>query len=187
MAHSPTASAEASVPVFELRQVLPSHPDAQTLIEEVQAEYVRRYGSRDDAPVRDDEFSAPAGAFFVGYLVSGAGTERQEEPVATGAWRALPELLPDLARLGFPDADRPAEIKRMYVRPSAQRRGLARRVLAQVEAHLAAAGHDLVVLGTGEAQPEAMALYASSGYREVAGFGYYRDTPGSRHYAKPLV
>lgn len=187
-----TPSAAASSPglpagpvaEFELRHVLPSDPRAQVLIEEVQGEYVRRYGSRDDAPVRDVEFSTPHGAFFLGLLV---WPSAPPEPVATGAWRALPELVPDLDRLGFPDAVRPAEVKRMYVRPSAQRRGLARRVLAHVEADAAAAGHDLLVLGTGDAQPEAMALYESSGYREIAGFGYYRDTPGARHYAKLLT
>lgn len=156
--------------MLEIRRVLPSHPDAVLLIAEVQAEYRRRYGSADESPVADAEFSAPEGAFFVGYLLDLAG---EPQPVVTGAWRSLPEL----------DA---AEVKRMYVRPAGQRKGLARRMLAHVEADLASAGHHLVVLGTGDRQPEAMALYESSGYEAIPGFGHYRDTPGSRHYAKRL-
>lgn len=168
----------------------PSHPDAALLIEEVQGEYERRYGSRDDAPVDDAEFTAPLGAFFVGYLRDAAGTP---VPVVTGAWRAKPEVLGEPALEGIVEGrpsdlapPNPAEIKRMYVRPMVQRRGLARLMLAHVEADLAAAGHDLVVLSTGTAQPEAMALYASSGYVLTPGWGFYRDYPDSRHYAKAL-
>ncbi len=163
---------------FEIRRVATSHPDALMLIDEVQEEYRRRYGSRDDSPVADIEFTAPEGAFFVGYLCAATG----ERPVATAAWRTQPDLAGELGMGGT----RVAEIKRMFVRPDVQRRGLARRMLAHVEGDAVAAGHDLVVLGTGDRQPEAIALYESSGYRPVSGFGHYRDTPGSRHYARRL-
>jgi hypothetical protein len=43
-----------------------------------------------------------------------------------------------------------------------------------------------VVLETGLAQPEAIALYASAGYLPVEGFGHYRDAPLSRSFAKDL-
>ena len=35
-------------------------------------------------------------------------------------------------------------------------------------------------------QPEAIALYRSSGYRPVDGFGHYRDSPLSRSFGKDL-
>ena len=35
-------------------------------------------------------------------------------------------------------------------------------------------------------QPEAIRLYLSSGYEPVAGFGYYKDAPLSRCFAKRL-
>jgi hypothetical protein len=35
-------------------------------------------------------------------------------------------------------------------------------------------------------QPEAIALYASSGYARIPGFGYYKDSPLSRCFGKPL-
>ena len=47
-------------------------------------------------------------------------------------------------------------------------------MLAHLEATAAEAGADVMVLETGLAQPEAIALYASSGYEPVEGFGYYQ-------------
>ena len=39
---------------------------------------------------------------------------------------------------------------------------------------------------TGLAQPEAIALYESSGYTRIPSFGYYKDEPRNRCFAKPL-
>ncbi|MDN4159877.1 GNAT family N-acetyltransferase [Nocardioides abyssi] len=146
------------------------HPDAVALIEQVQEEYVARYGGRDESPVDPAMFVPPTGSFFVGYV---DGT-----PVATGAWRRS-----GVAACGTTAT---AEVKRMYVVPAAQRRGHARRMLAHLEATAAAAGYEALVLETGLRQPEAMALYESAGYELVPGFGYYKDAPLSRCYAKPL-
>ncbi len=146
------------------------HPDALLLVEQVQEEYVVRYGGRDSSPIDPDAFEPPGGAFFVGYLGS--------EPVATGAWRRV-----DVARLG---RARSAEIKRMYVASSVRRRGLARLVLARLEQSAAEAGSDLMVLETGLEQPEALALYASTGYTAVDHFGHYSWSALARCLAKPL-
>ena len=43
-----------------------------------------------------------------------------------------------------------------------------------------------MILETGLAQPEAIALYARAGYLPVPGFGHYRDAPLSRSFAKDL-
>jgi hypothetical protein len=42
------------------------------------------------------------------------------------------------------------------------------------------------VLETGRKQPEALALYSSSGYGQVARFGAYRDHADSVCFAKPI-
>ena len=146
------------------------HPDALLLVEEVQAEYVRRYGGRDETPLDPMVFEPPSGSFFVGYL--------DGRPVATGAWRRS-----TVEALG---STRTAEVKRMYVAPAARGLGLARRMLAHLETDAAARGAEVVVLETGLAQPEAIALYESSGYTPVPAFGYYRDAPLSRCYARRL-
>ena len=155
---------------LEIRRVGYGHPDALLLVEEVQAEYVARYGGRDETPLDPLMFEPPAGSFFVAY--DGA------RPVATGAWRRS-----DVAALG---SDRTAEVKRMYVSPTARGRGVARRMLAHLEADVAAYGVDVVVLETGTRQPEAIALYLSSGYRSIPNFGFYRESPTSRCYARRL-
>jgi hypothetical protein len=43
-----------------------------------------------------------------------------------------------------------------------------------------------MILETGLAQPEAIALYESSGYTRIPSFGYYKDEPLNRCFAKPL-
>lgn len=148
-----------------------THPDAQSLIAEVQQEYVVRYGGPDDTPLDPAMFDAPSGAFYVGY--------RDGAPVAMGGWRRRP----DVSAFGRMTA---AEIKRMYVAPAGRRQGLARVVLAHLEQTARAAGADLMVLETGLKQPEAIALYTSSGYHPVAAFGHYAWSPTSRYYGKPL-
>jgi hypothetical protein len=43
-----------------------------------------------------------------------------------------------------------------------------------------------MVLETGLAQPEAIALYVSSGYTPIPGFGFYKDAPLARCFARRL-
>jgi GNAT superfamily N-acetyltransferase len=155
---------------LRLERVPITHPDAEALIEAVQAEYVARYGGRDEAPIDRAEFEDPLGQFFVGYL---DGT-----PVATGAWRRS-----SVKALG---ADVTAEVKRMYVAPVAQRRGVGRRVLAHLEVTAAAEGIEVMVLETGAKQPEAIALYTSAGYEPIPGFGYYAGSELSRCFGRRI-
>ncbi|CAM3666834.1 GNAT family N-acetyltransferase [Nocardioides zeicaulis] len=156
---------------LRIERVPITHPDAQLLVEAVQEEYVVRYGGRDDSPIDPRDFEDPLGRFFVGYL--------DGVPVATGAWRRSP-----VHALG---AETTAEVKRMYVVPAAQRRGIARRMLAHLETTAAAEGVHALVLETGIKQPEAIELYLSSGYEPVPGFGYHRDSALSRCFARRIL
>lgn len=137
------------------------HPDAVALIAEVQQEYVVRYGDVDGTPVDPAEFAPPRGLFLVAYV---DGT-----PAACGGWRAH-------------GAD--AELKRMYVSPAFRGRGLARAVLEALERTAAEAGFARVILETGQRQPEAIALYRSSGYEPVPSFGFYAEAPEAVHLGK---
>jgi GNAT superfamily N-acetyltransferase len=60
-----------------------------------------------------------------------------------------------------------AEIKRMRVHPAFWRRGLARLMLAELEARARLLGVTTVSLDTTEQQTAAQALYQVEGYREV--------------------
>jgi len=150
--------------VIRILRVEYDNPDAAALIEEVQREYVLRYGGRDRSPVNPAEFVPPSGLFLVGY-VDGEG-------IACGGWRSH---------------GTDAELKRMYVRENARRGGLAREMLAELERTATAAGHHRMILETGSKQPEAVALYRSAGYADITPFGYYMNAPLSIHLAKLLA
>ncbi|MFI6421409.1 GNAT family N-acetyltransferase [Streptomyces sp. NPDC050842] len=150
------------------------HPDAVKLNDAVQLEYAARYDSEGDAtPLDPAMFAPPHGLYLLAY-------DDEGRPVATGGWRAQ-----DTNDEGYADGD--AELKRMYVVPEARGLGLARRILATLEADARTAGRTRMVLETGTAQPEAIALYASSGYEPCAKFGHYRSYDTSRCFAKPLT
>jgi GNAT superfamily N-acetyltransferase len=149
------------------------HPEARKLDDAVQQEYAERYGDGGDiTPLDPAMFEPPHGLYLVAY-------DDDDRPVATGGWRTQ-----DRNEEGYSDGD--AEIKRMYVVREARGCGLARRILAALEDDARAAGRVRMVLETGTAQPEAIALYVSSGYEPTEKFGLYRFEPGSRCYAKSL-
>jgi GNAT superfamily N-acetyltransferase len=139
-------------------------PLAQQLIGELQQEYVVRYGGPDETAVDGAQFAAPYGAFFVarveGEAVGCAGLRRHDDAVV--------------------------EIKRMFVRAAYRRRGHARALLRALEERARASGYMRVILETGMAQPEAIALYESAGYQPIAGFGHYAAEPLSRSFAKDI-
>ncbi len=150
---------------MELRPTPYADPVVRELEAQVQQEYVRLYGGPDETETDPEQFAPPDGVFVVGWVDGVA--------VATGGLRRT-------------DAES-AEIKRMYVVEGHRGRGHARAVLAWLEAYAAAAGYRRVLLETGTMQPAAIALYGSSGYTRVQGFGHYQDSPLSRAFAKSLT
>jgi GNAT superfamily N-acetyltransferase len=163
-------SEDPIVRTVRIERVGYDHPDAVRLVAEVQAEYVVRYGGQDESPVDPLEFEPPHGSFFLGYV--------DDLPVATGAWRRS-----QVEAFGTTET---CEIKRMYVVPAARGLGHSRRMLARLEESARLAGARALVLETGLKQPEAIALYESSGYVAVPAFGHYRDSPLSRALGKRL-
>ncbi|WP_052869321.1 GNAT family N-acetyltransferase [Streptomyces niger] len=140
------------------------HPHVSSLVEQLQAEYVRIYGAPDSSPTDHQQFSPPRGAFAVGY--------EDAVPVAMGGWR-------------FREDGR-AELKRMYVVDEWRGSGHSRAVLAWLEASAATAGAPAIVLETNQRHPAAIGLYRSCGYTEVPAFGYYADDPLTVYLGRPL-
>jgi GNAT superfamily N-acetyltransferase len=159
-----TSAEGAEAAAVSLRALPYDDPLAQELVEKVQQEYVLRYGGRDAAAVRPEEFTPPQGAFLVAEVGGVAA--------GCGAWRALAEGV--------------AEVKRVYVEPRYRRRGIARTLMAALEAGASRAGLRSVVLNTGRQQPEAVALYAELGYLPVAGYGVYACAPDAVFLGKDL-
>jgi putative acetyltransferase len=141
-------------------------PEARQLIEALNAELSERYPEEGANHFRldADEVAPGRGGFFVASI--------DGRPVGCGAFRFL--------------EGRTAEIKRMYVSPSARGRGIGRLVLATLEREARALGVDRLVLETGLRQHEAVGLYESAGFARIPAFGEYLDSPLSLCMAKDL-
>jgi DNA-binding MarR family transcriptional regulator/GNAT superfamily N-acetyltransferase len=130
----------------------PRHPDARFCLQSYFSELSRRFEAGFD-PARsisadDGELTPPAGLLLVATL--------HGEPVGCGA-------------LKF-HGDAAAEIKRMWVAPAARGLGLGRRLLTDLEAQAAGRQVPTLRLETNRSLGEAIGLYRSAGYREVAAF-----------------
>lgn len=79
-----------------------------------------------------------------------------------------------------------AELKRMFVHPSARGRGLGGSLLGRIEADAAAGGIRQLLIETGPRHDGALALYARHGYRETAQYGEYVGEEFSVCFAKLL-
>jgi GNAT superfamily N-acetyltransferase len=146
-------------------------PVAQTLMAAALADLAERYGGDgDSAPIAAEEFMPPRGMFMVAYVDGG--------PAGCGGWRTLAGN-----RAEINDC---AEIKRMYTAPQFRGRGVASAVLGALENSARAAGMRQMVLETGAAQPEAIALYTRCGYERIPNFGYYRDYEACRSFGRTL-
>jgi len=140
-------------------------PDAQRLVDELQQEYVVRYGGPDETPVDPREFDPPGGVFLVAELgdttVGCVGLRRHDE--------------------------RTVELKRLYVRPDHRRGGLGRILLFAAEARALELGYSKLLLETGPKQPEAVALYTANGYEPHENIGHYRDSENAQMFSKALT
>jgi DNA-binding MarR family transcriptional regulator/GNAT superfamily N-acetyltransferase len=145
----------------EIRPVDPSEPDARQCIRAYFAELDRRSETGFDPgagiSAEPHELVAPAGRLLIAYL--------HGEPVACGAVKHHP--------------GGPSEIKRMWVSGSARGLGIGRRLLGELEAQVTASGATVAHLETNRLLTEAIRLYRSAGYREVAPFN---DEPFADHW-----
>jgi GNAT superfamily N-acetyltransferase len=94
------------------------------------------------------EFVPPAGAFVVAYA--------DGRPVGCGGFKRIDE--------------QHGEIKRLYVAPGARQSGIARLLLSGLEERAREAGYAAVRLDTGARQPQALALFRSAGYADIADY-----------------
>jgi len=145
----------------------PGSPAARNCVrsyfEELEARFDRGFDPALSVLPDIGELVEPAGLLLVARL--------RGEPVGCGGLRLF--------------EDGVADVKRMWVARSARGLGLGRRLLAELEAHARERGVALVRLETNRALAEAIALYRSSGYVEVAPFN---DEPYADHwFAKELV
>ncbi|MDQ3131371.1 MAG: GNAT family N-acetyltransferase [Acidobacteriota bacterium] len=72
-----------------------------------------------------------------------------------------------------------AEIKRMYVREENRGRGIAGKILAELEIWAKELNFSECILETGIKQPEAIRLYQKSGYQIIPSYGQYLNVENS--------
>jgi DNA-binding MarR family transcriptional regulator/GNAT superfamily N-acetyltransferase len=149
-----------------IRPVDPEDPDAQYCLAEYVAELNRRSTRGFDpsvgATALPHEVRPPAGQFFVAYLHGDA--------VGCGAVKH--------------HADAPAEIKRMWLAPHVRGLGLGRRLLETLEACALAGGARIAHIETSGVLEEALSLYRSTGWVEVAPFN---DEPFADHWLEKAL
>jgi DNA-binding MarR family transcriptional regulator/predicted GNAT family N-acyltransferase len=152
--------------MVEVAPIDPAHPHARHCLRAYFAELNRRFEAGFD-PARsntadEEELRPPAGLLVVASL--------RGDPVGCAALRI--------------HHDEPAEIKRMWVAESARGLGVGRRLLAELEAYAGDHGARSIRLETNKSLIEAISLYRSGGYREVARFS---DEAYAHHwFEKPI-
>ncbi|MFC8088816.1 GNAT family N-acetyltransferase [Streptomyces sp. NPDC057301] len=158
-----------SAPELTVIEVPVSDTRVEPLLRELGDEYSRRYGRDAHAELArypDEEFTAPHGGVLL--LLVEAG-----EPVAGGAFRRY-------------DATT-AELKRIWTHSAHRRRGLARRVVAELEREASVRGYRRVYLTTGPRQPEARGLYLAAGYTPLFDTEADPETIGPLPFEKHLA
>ena len=78
------------------------------------------------------------------------------------------------------------EIKRMYVLPEERGKGIATKVLLQLEAWARELSYSKCILETGKRQPEAIRLYEKNGYTLIPNYGQYSEAENSVCFEKEL-
>ncbi|WP_269930904.1 bifunctional helix-turn-helix transcriptional regulator/GNAT family N-acetyltransferase [Aminobacter sp. HY435] len=126
-------------------------------VEELAMRFEEGFDTSKGNSVTGSEFIRPHGSFLIARLDGNA--------IGCGAVRMLDAGV--------------AEIKRMWVAPSARGLGVAGRMLRKLETVAGELGAQKVYLDTNRALKEAQSLYKRDGYAEVAP---YNDNPYANHW-----
>lgn len=145
-----------------IKRASPAIDEASELIRELDVEIASLYPGLPINGIDVAEFEAAGGYFVI--------ARDAEQAVGCGAFRPVGEQC--------------AEIKRMFVRATARRRGIARQILRHLEDEARRRGFRSIVLETGCKNSEAIALYEAEGYFPIPPFLGYVGSPISRCYAK---
>ena len=78
------------------------------------------------------------------------------------------------------------EIKRMYVLPEHRKKGIASKILDELENWASELLYSKCILETGKGQPEAIELYKKKGYKLIPNYGQYSGVDNSLCFEKRL-
>jgi len=145
-----------------IEAVSPSTQEAHGLIRELDSEIAALYPHSPINGIDAVEFDRNGGYFVV--------ARQADQAVGCGGFRRVDDCC--------------AEIKRMFVRASARRLGIARQILRHLEEEIRRQGFQTIVLETGCDNAAALALYQAEGYFPIPAFLGYVGIPISRCFAK---
>ncbi len=78
------------------------------------------------------------------------------------------------------------EVKRMFVNPNERGKGMAKKILGELEKWAGELGYTKCVLETGKRQVEAVELYKGSGYQVIPNYEPYTDMDNSICFSKKI-
>ena len=78
------------------------------------------------------------------------------------------------------------EIKRMYTSPESRGKGIATKVLNELEIWATELSYKKCILETGKKQPEAIGLYKKNGYKLISNYGQYAGIENSLCFEKEM-
>jgi GNAT superfamily N-acetyltransferase len=140
-----------------------THPDFINLVKHLDVELAERDG-------KDHPFYAQYNKIDkIKYAVV---AYENEKPAACGA---IKEYYPGIM-----------EIKRMYTLPECRGKGIATKVLKELELWSTELSYLKCILETGKKQPEAIALYNKNGYKLIPNFGQYAGVDNSICFEKEI-
>jgi GNAT superfamily N-acetyltransferase len=76
------------------------------------------------------------------------------------------------------------EVKRMYTLPEHRGKGIATKILTELETWASELSYSKCVLETGKRQPEAIGLYKKNGYKIIPNYGKYAQMDNSVCFEK---
>lgn len=152
--------------MVEVAPIDSAHPDARSCLRSYFSDLDLRFETGFDPavaiPDNEEELRPPEGLFLVASL--------RGDPIGCGA-------------LKF-HVNEPADIKRMWVAESARGLGVGRRLLSELEDQAGSHGAKAVRLETNKTLVEAISLYRSAGYVEVAPFN---EEPYAHHWFQKAI
>ena len=142
----------------------PTSPDGRALIAGSQLALLQAFPPEDIFTLDPEELAIPSIRFYVA----------RDAGVALGC-------------VALMACDGYGEVKRLFVTDAGRGKGIARALMAALEADARRSGLPWVRLETGNPLVAAVALYRALGYRVCGPFGDYPEHPASLFMEKPLI
>lgn len=150
--------------MIELLRTDSSHPDFEKLVAQLDA-YLKITDGDEHEFYNQFNGIAQLNHVVLAYV--------NQKPAGCGAFKAF-------------DEER-VEVKRMFTLPEERGRGIASKILLELEQWASELGYMASILETGKRQVEAVHFYKRSNYELIEKYGQYKDMENSLCFQKQLI